>query len=310
MATSTTLARQLRNLAAPGLSEFREEQTGCRASILFDWREAATIGRGEIHALARAGLADLVAVNAAAFAEFSDTLFDEASLSFERGTTSGPNGDALVAATIERFLLRLSPYFLLGAAHKCLEWLVRAYAIHRHDATSLVECALPYYATRTFARVLRVVALDAPTQQQRRWAWLAASTRAGAPLARDAFVRHCAATPATFEFVCNMIPRAVAVAVATTTTTNNSLKTLCAFYASSIVGALDVVDVVGEETIGRLVPHLLVGLRSEWVDYAMASLMIVTQLASRVQLHEKVVVTISDVISKVRIRPRFVFCLF
>jgi len=57
------------------------------------------------------------------FEEFERVLFSDTSLTFERSIQTKEVNDSL-NLTIQRFLIRLSPYFLLSPAHKALEWLV------------------------------------------------------------------------------------------------------------------------------------------------------------------------------------------
>ena len=57
------------------------------------------------------------------FQEFESTLFDEASKALERSVQT-PEVDAWLNRQIGNFLHRLSPYFLLRPAQKCLEWLI------------------------------------------------------------------------------------------------------------------------------------------------------------------------------------------
>lgn len=68
------------------------------------------------------GLEELLGIEPA-FQEFQDTLFSGASLTLERSVQSREVNKKLDAG-ISLFLARLSPYFLLKPAHKCIEWLV------------------------------------------------------------------------------------------------------------------------------------------------------------------------------------------
>lgn len=80
------------------------------------------------------GLEELLGIEPA-FVEFEDTLFSRSSLTLERSVQSKEVNDKLDAG-ISLFLTRLSPYFLLKPAHKCIEWLV-----HRSGAF----CSNPLY---------------------------------------------------------------------------------------------------------------------------------------------------------------------
>lgn len=68
------------------------------------------------------GFEELCSVDSG-FEEFERVLFSDTSLTFERSIQTKEVNDSL-NLTIQRFLIRLSPYFLLSPAHKALEWLV------------------------------------------------------------------------------------------------------------------------------------------------------------------------------------------
>lgn len=67
------------------------------------------------------------------FQEFQDSLFSRASLTLERSVQSKEVNQKL-DEDISLFLCRLSPYFLLKPAHKCLEWL-----LHRYDVKTRLK---------------------------------------------------------------------------------------------------------------------------------------------------------------------------
>lgn len=67
------------------------------------------------------------------FQEFQDSLFSRASLTLERSVQSKEVNQKL-DEDISLFLCRLSPYFLLKPAHKCLEWL-----LHRYDVKKKIK---------------------------------------------------------------------------------------------------------------------------------------------------------------------------
>jgi len=70
------------------------------------------------------GLRELIGVNPRLFVEYeTSTLFNKESLEFERVVEDRSKNEEL-DKEIEEFLLVLSPYFMLPASMKCLEWLV------------------------------------------------------------------------------------------------------------------------------------------------------------------------------------------
>jgi hypothetical protein len=68
------------------------------------------------------GLDELVKLNPR-FEEFYRNLFDLSSRSLER-SVEDKKANKILNKLIRRFLLLLSPYFLLKASHKALEWLI------------------------------------------------------------------------------------------------------------------------------------------------------------------------------------------
>lgn len=68
------------------------------------------------------GLEELLGIEPA-FAEFQETLFSDASMGLERSVQSKEVNKKL-DRDIDLFLTRLSPYFLLKPALKCIEWLL------------------------------------------------------------------------------------------------------------------------------------------------------------------------------------------
>lgn len=150
----TSLAHQLKRLALPQSDPHLLTRREV-ASLLFDPKDAASMDRSTFYALGESrtasetfslhtlltppslplcappppgctGLEELLGIEPA-FLEFQDTLFSGASLTLERSIQSREVNEKLDAG-ISLFLTRLSPYFLLKPAHKCLEWLVHRYA--------------------------------------------------------------------------------------------------------------------------------------------------------------------------------------
>ena len=286
----SSLARQLEKLSFPGQSLRYDELLIRRASLLFDPRDAADFSKDSLLALALNGLDELFNINRAAFEEFEQSIFSEESKTFQRAQQTREIV-ANLDRTIELFLRRLSPYVLLKPAHKCLEWLVRAYNIHQCNVDALVECVLPYHETKLFARVVQLLPLR---NESSRWHWLLPLQKEGTPLPKAALLQHCVSVPATLTFVCQMIPRAVEAGVST-------VRTVVEFCTSTVIGVLEVVvHTIKEDMVARLLPFVLEGLRSSNVDWSEGTMMVISQLCSRVHLDEKLTASLIDIISKVR----------
>ena len=74
------------------------------------------------------GLEELLGIEPA-FAEFQDTLFNQGSVMLERSVQTKEINEKLDQG-ISLFLARISPYFLLKPAQKCLEWLIHRYGLN------------------------------------------------------------------------------------------------------------------------------------------------------------------------------------
>ena len=68
------------------------------------------------------GLEELSNIDSA-FNNYEDTLFNASSQNWERAIQTKEVNEKL-DETIGKFLVHLSPYFLLKSAHKALEWLI------------------------------------------------------------------------------------------------------------------------------------------------------------------------------------------
>ena len=287
----TSLARQLERLAIPGQPSLRQLVSKKRPSLLFDRREAADIDTDTFFSLGRNGLEELVRIDPT-FSRFEESLFSESCKEFERSVQTTE-----VLEELDRelgvFLRLLSPYFLLKPAQKCLEWLIHAYRVHTCNVDAVMECVLPYYETKLFARVVQLLPLKAASSP---WHWLRPLQRAGSPLSRLTLVQHCLSDPTFLAFVCEMVPRSVS---AHKLAPCGALRAVLAFYCSTIVLVLDSEAAASEEIVGRILPYVMKGLKSRVLEYRAASYMVVGQLVTRATLEERVSRSLLDAITKV-----------
>lgn len=80
----------------------------------------------------------------------------------------------------------LSNYFLLPAAFKALEYLVRRFNVHERNVAALMHAALPYHATNEFVRIVQILRLDGTP-----FAFLEPMQKSGAALPRETLVQRC-----------------------------------------------------------------------------------------------------------------------
>lgn len=287
----TSLARQLERLAIPGQPSLKQLVSKKRASLLFDRKEAADIDIDTFYSLGCNGLEELISIDPT-FAQFEDTLFQESCKEFERSVQT-PDVLVELDKNLSVFLRRVSPYFLLKPAQKCLEWLIQAYRVNSYNVNDVMECILPFYETKLFARVVQLLPLKSSSSE---WHWLRPLQRAGSPLSRLALVQHCISVPAFLVFICEMVSKSIA---ANKHSPPGSLRSVLALYCTTVVLVLNSELGTSEEIIGRLLPYVLKGLKSRVVDYRAASYMIVGQLASKTALEERVATSLIETATKV-----------
>jgi len=145
---ATSLAAQLKKLRTPQTDLLSQDVQ--RSSFLFDLQEARNLDRDTILSIGQSGLQELVKISTL-FDSFKTTLFAKSSLNFERAIQDVTVNKKL-DAEITRFLLLLSPYFLLNATHKALEWLVYRYQVHQYNRDQFMLLILPYHKTHMFVR--------------------------------------------------------------------------------------------------------------------------------------------------------------
>uniref|UniRef100_A0A8L0DMA2 HEAT repeat-containing protein 1 n=1 Tax=Oncorhynchus mykiss TaxID=8022 RepID=A0A8L0DMA2_ONCMY len=282
----TSLAHQLKRLALPqndpNLLTRREV-----ASLLFDPKDASRMDRSTFFALGCTGLEELMGIEPA-FSEFQETLFSQASVGMERSVQSKEVNKKLDAG-ISLFLTRLSPYFLLKPAQKCIEWLVHRSAVF---IASLFHIHL--YNTKVFVRVIQLFNLKDPTN---RWNWLEGLQKPGVPLARGTLITHCYKDLGFMDFICTLVTKSIK-GYSGHSGNCAQLRVIFSFYASTIVPALDAVEKVSDTIISKLLPYVQKGLKSSLTDYKAATYMIVCQLAVKVVMESQLVDTLALQISK------------
>ena len=157
MGKLSALASQLREIqqadfAIGGVSTVNNKYI---ASLLFDEREATDIDNAAILAIAKDGLAELKAMEPA-FSKFELVLFGENTLEVHRATMTQEENESL-NSTIRTFMRLLSPFFMMKASHKCLEWLIRKYRVSELNQDAVMDCILPYHETVPFIRMIQIM---------------------------------------------------------------------------------------------------------------------------------------------------------
>ncbi|OAD58590.1 HEAT repeat-containing protein 1 [Eufriesea mexicana] len=268
---ATSLAEQLKKLRTPQTGILLQDKK--RASLLFDPREAANLDRETV--LSQNGLQELTKLSNL-FAEFEKTLFAQSSLSLERAVQDIKVNKKL-DGEIEKFLIFLSPYFLLNIAHKALEWLIHRFRIHEFNKDQFLLLILPYHETRIFARALQLLDL---TDEADKWHWLEPLQKPGVPLASLTLINRLSSDNALLKLICNHVITATKVY----SQRSSSLSTLYAFYTTSVLGTIDQLPTISEVQMGYMLPTILKGLESTISDFAASSYMILAKLMFKVKL--------------------------
>ncbi|CAK9799391.1 HEAT repeat-containing protein 1 [Anthophora quadrimaculata] len=297
---TTSLAQQLKNLKTPQTGLLLHEKK--RASLLFDPREAASLDRETVLSIGQNGLQELTKLSDL-FLEFEKTLFAQSSLSLERSVHDLKVNKKL-DAEIEKFLILLSPYFLLNFAHKALEWLIHRFYIHEFNRDQFLLLILPYHETRMFVRALQLLDLS---DEADKWHWLEPLQKPGVPLAPITLINRLTVDNALLKLICNHVINATKIYSDRAT----SLSTLYAFYTTSVLGIIDRLSNISEVQIGYMFPTILKGLECPISDFTASNYMILAKLMTKVNLkNETTEKVLLKIFKKTYLREEALILLF
>ncbi|XP_057330198.1 HEAT repeat-containing protein 1 homolog [Microplitis mediator] len=285
----TSLAAQLKKLEAPQTSLLLQDKK--RPSLLFDPKEAANLDREKVFKIGKSGFDELLK-QSDVFQQFEPIFFSPSSLKFERAMYTSKENKKLDAA-INKFLMYLSPYFLLNTAHKTLEWLIRRFHIHEYNKDGFIMLILPYHDTRIFVRAIQLVNLTNPAD---KWHWLEPIQKPGVPLPSLTVANRLVCDNSFLNLLCSH----VVTATETYGPEAHRLSTLYSFYSTRVIGAIDRAKDISEVQVSHLLPVLLHGLSSSIVDYTASTYMVLTQLWKKVRLDDK---TIQHLLAKALKHP-------
>lgn len=269
----TSLAEQLRRLQTPQSSQFVD--TKKRDSILFNAKEAATKSRETIYEIGISGLQELIELNPE-FEQFQSTLFELTAKDVQRAVET-KEVNALIDKNIRRFMFHLSPYFMIPASHKCLEWLIRRFNINLYNKEEFLMLILPYHQTNMFVRCVQSMKFDDPTN---KWNFLADVKKNSAPLSKYALWNHGATQPSFIGFVGKFTYDAIKELEHKA----GSLQTMLAFYCTTLIGAMEQAVAINDNHILFIAKYLIKAFKSSVLDFAAAGYMITAQLLVKAKL--------------------------
>ncbi|GMF30012.1 unnamed protein product [Phytophthora lilii] len=277
---ASALATQLQQLREAGAGSKRRTDT-----FLYEQREAARLDDETVYNLAWNGLLELKAMDARFEALDSDPavarLFSRERLHFHRAQ-SAPQEQQELDAALQKVLDALSAYFLLGAAHKVLEFLVRRYEVHRCNVDAVMAAIVAYHESAWFVRMVRILHI-----RHTRWEFLLAVKNQGTPLLRAALVQRAADDASVVEFL-----------FAAATRIGAANPKLTSLYTLVVLQLLEK-GKVSEKMLRWLVPQLLAALKTQsFPELQSSAYMLVTKLASKATLTDKVVDALAKALVK------------
>lgn len=271
----STLASQLQALREGGAGSKQKTDT-----FLYDPREAARVDNETVYNLAWNGLLELKQMDAR-FDEFDASqeiarLFSRQRINFHRAQVSKQE-DAELNAALAKVLDALSGYFLLGATHKILEFLVRRYEVHRYNVDDVMATIVSYHESPWFAKMVRILHIH-----NTRWEFLLQVKQTGEPLLRAALVQRALDETSIVEFV-----------FAAATRIGAANPKLISLYTLITLQMLEQAK-VREETLRWLIPQLLTALKSTgFPELQSSAFMVITKLSSKAILTAKVIDTLT-----------------
>lgn len=261
------IRRQL-NFLKQSFPTSQTEKKNERASFLFTSKESARMRKEEIFLISLDGLKELIGIDSR-FEVFKDSLFGTKAPQFNRELHNKEINEQL-DSTLEELLLLLSPYFLLNPAHKVLEFLIRNYKIHVFNVDHVMGCILPYHDHPLFSRFVQILQI-----KDTKWEFLEPIQQSGVPLIREILVRRCITDFSILEFICSTVNKFESREL--------GFKTLFSFATVTMIEYIDL-TFISDISLKRILPFIIEGLDSKEQDYKNGSLMIITQLSSKIQL--------------------------
>lgn len=284
---STSLAEQLQRLAVPQTTVLKRDKK--RPSLLFDPKEAAGLKRETIYQIGLEGLEELISKNDV-FEQFRNSLFHITSKDFERSVQDNEANQKL-DKTIRKFLVFLSPYFLLNCSHKALEWLINRYSINEYNREDLLMLILPYHESNIFVRVLQLLKFK---DSKDSFYFLQALQKPGIHLPKQSLLQHAAGDNGFLKFVTKYI-----MLLLKFHEKPNLLTVAFNFYCSVFAGAVEYSKQVTEDQVSQMLPLIIKGLNSPIADFCAASYVVTARLVAKSifsdKLLDKFIEKLSDI---------------
>lgn len=285
---ATSLQQQLAVIAANSTHQLdlKAQKAQHSKSLLFEPRDAATQNFETVYQLCLEGFDELCQLDTR-FIPFARNLFSEQSKTEDRTTMTAKENSEL-DVVIERFLALLGGRLLLKPGMKAAEWMVRRFRVHEYNTQALLLTFLPYHAQAIFPTLLSIL----PEQLPPVFRFLNPYVSAVQSPPRHAVVTAASNNPAFFTALSEYVLEAAR--------TRYQSAMLLGFWASVTAQAVNgMVDATrsGRETIRkqkeedvllRVIPTLQKALGVKVPELYLGSCMIMTILACKASLSEKV----------------------
>ena len=187
---------------------------------------------------------------------------------------------------LDDFMRQLVPFFTLPAAHKCLEWLVRRYQIHRFNTASVIRHFLPFHATKVFARIVQLFDIKS---DDALWSWLKPFQKGGAAVDRDTLVRRALADHNFLHFICSNV-----------SDPSNELAPdvmhMANMWMSIIVGMLE--SQCSDDLVQQVLPSIVFAVKSMHANFRAAGYVVLSSIARKQSIEESVRSNLLEIIVK------------
>lgn len=295
---ATALQQQLAAISAKSTDQLnlKAQKQRHAKSLLFEPREAASQSFDTLFQICGEGFDDLCALDGR-YRSFATNLFAPSSVEVERETLNKKENDDL-NKIVDQFLGLICGRLLLRPALKCVEWLIRRWKALEHNVESLLLAFLPYHGHDVFPTLMSIL----PAQLPPTFGFLRPYVAALQSPPRHAVVAAAVSNPAFTTqlsgFVLNSAKR------------RHHSSALIGFWASvtaqAVNGMLDAAQSGRpavrtqkiEDVLLRVLPVLQDALSVKDVaELYMASCMIMTILATKAHLDDRVLDAMMEAVS-------------
>jgi len=275
-----SLSEQLQKLQLPGQSVI-QQLSSAKISILFDSNTVAGLDNETILNIGISGFEELLSIDPV-FQSY-EHFFTKDTLKFQRNSL-GKQEHTRLKEKIASYLLYLSPYLMIKAAQKTLEWLIRRYQVHIFDKNALMMCILPYHETKIFARIVQIFGKK---ESEDMWGWLISCQTNGVGFSTQSLIKQLADSNNRnlLTFIFKMAEDANLLLK---NNPKSGLKLIFSFFARTVTCVIDSYMVLKEDFVSFLLPLIYTGLKSKVKDFVTSSYMIIAMICAKTQLSKDI----------------------